>query len=117
MVLLCAAASHCVHRILWFYFIAVWINWCPLDTALGAWLLDPDHVPNTFSELLARYGLQQLAPPPAPGTRGSQEVCNVSTLQHDLALLGPLMVKLYQELQVNHLVTNMGLDILLIFVE
>lgn len=78
------------------FILVVWINWCPLDIILGAWLLDPDNVPSTFCELLARYGMQQLAPPPSP--RG-QVSCDVS-VQHDLALLGPLMVKIYQQLQV-----------------
>lgn len=71
---------------------AAWREWCPLDTAVGAWLLDPDHTPNAFSELLARYGMQQMAPPTGGGAG--------SAVHHDLALLGPLMVKIYQQLQV-----------------
>ena len=59
---------------------------------MGAWLLDPDHTPHAFSELLARYGMQQMAPPTGGGS--------VSAVHHDLALLGPLMVKIYQQLQV-----------------
>lgn len=71
---------------------AVWKNWCPLDVGLGAWLLDPDHTPTSFSELLARYGLQQM------GRKGGAG--HSSALCQDLALLGPLMVKIYEDLQV-----------------
>lgn len=74
----------------------MWKEWCPLDTAIGAWLLDPDRTPSSFSELLARYGMQQMAPP----MRGAEGDWNSSALQQDLALLGPLMVKIYRQLQV-----------------
>ncbi len=81
---------------------AAWRGWCPLDTSLGAWLLDPDNPSNSFSELLARHGMQQLAPPPpspqAPMAR--EGTVSPATVRHDLALLGPLMVKIYQKLQV-----------------
>lgn len=75
------------------YFRSVWKDWCPLDTAVGAWLLDPDHTPSSFSELLVRYGMQQMTPPTTEG--------DLSALHHqDLGLLGPLMVKIYRQLQV-----------------
>ena len=77
---------------------AAWKGWCPLDTGLGAWLLDPDHTPSSFSELLARHGMQQLAPPPS--SPALPEETGVATVHQDLALLGPLMVKIYQKLQV-----------------
>lgn len=84
------------------YLCAVWRKWCPLDTGLGAWLLDPDNPPNSFSELLARHGLQQLAPPPSSQalSKGTGKEGGLGTVWRDLALLGPLMVKIYQKLQV-----------------
>lgn len=84
-----------------FVHYTAWREWCPLDTSLGAWLLDPDNPANSFSELLARHGMQQLAPPP-PEAAARERGGGVSpaTVRQDLALLGPLMVKIYQKLQV-----------------
>jgi hypothetical protein len=76
-------------------FVIVWREWCLLDTAVGAWLLNPDHTPSSFSELLARYGMQQMGV--------EERDLNSSVLLKDLALLGPLMVKMYRQLQVSRL--------------
>ena len=81
--------------------LVVWKNWRPLDTDVGAWLLDPDHTPNSFSELLARYGMQQMAPPTSAG--GTGEDWTLQALRLDLSLLGPLLVKIYHQLQAKQL--------------
>lgn len=67
-----------------------------MDTSLGAWLLNPDHTPGSFSELLTRYGMEQMTLPTTMGVDKGDQLA----LRHDLALLGPLMVKIYKKLQV-----------------
>ena len=61
---------------------------------MGAWLLHPDNTPSSFSELTARYGVQQEAAPPKGGEPPS-------VVRADLALLGPLMMAVYRKLQVS----------------
>ena len=79
---------------------AVWKDWSLLDTALGAWLLNPDNTTASFSELLARFGMQQMTPPTQRGDIAIGH--SYSILHNDLSLLGPLMVKIYKELQVSY---------------
>lgn len=80
-----------------------------MDVFLGAWLLDPDLAPpGSFSELLSRFGLQQMTPLTA-GYGQEAPSSFREMLPHDLSLLGPVMVRVYKELQV-HLWTEDSSD-------
>ncbi len=68
------------------------------DTRIGAWLLNADHTPASFSDLLAQHGFRQLDTHNSADKEKSG--LDWSEIHQDLALLGPLMVKLYTQLMV-----------------
>ncbi|XP_022797003.1 DNA polymerase nu-like [Stylophora pistillata] len=67
----------------------VCLKWRLLDPKIAAWLLNPDHPPQTFAEVLTSA---QLSLPEG----GKEDDCMVC---RDIAMLGPVMVKQYSMLK------------------
>ena len=87
-----------IFSIVFFFLLhTVWKHWTLLDTRIGAWLLDADNTHATFSDLLAKHGLQQEDVDVVPN---DDFLKNMNQVHQDLCLLGPLMVKLYTKLKV-----------------
>ncbi|CAH3015499.1 unnamed protein product, partial [Porites evermanni] len=70
----------------------VCLHWRLLDTKLAAWLLNPDHPPQSFAEALT---FVQLHSPEvhAHGAHEDNMICE------DIAMLGPLMLKQFNKLK------------------
>ncbi|KAJ7378864.1 hypothetical protein OS493_020466 [Desmophyllum pertusum] len=67
----------------------VCLNWRLLDPKIAAWLLNPDHPPQTFADVLTSVQLHF----PECGEMDDTMICQ------DVAMLGPLMLKQHSKLK------------------
>ncbi|XP_064400581.1 DNA polymerase nu-like isoform X2 [Halichondria panicea] len=70
-----------------------WLHWKVLDLLVAEWLLDPDHPPESFAQVMERCKLRK----PPTTSESTTDLCG------DVSLLGPAMVCVYQRLREENL--------------
>jgi hypothetical protein len=89
---LCYSAQELMVTVIEHYSLTTeaYVNWRAFDPHIAAWLLDSEHPPSSFSELLSKYKIR----------KSLQSVPSANnTICSDLMQLGPLALTLYQEMQ------------------